>query len=115
MKKLWTVTKFELLRYFTSPLAYIYLVSFLLLNGACAFYFGHFFERGQANLNPMFWYQPWLYLLFASGISMRLWAEEFRTKTVVQIMTMPVLPSTLVWGKFLCVGACFNLCFLDNG
>ncbi len=101
MKKLWIVTKFELLRYFTSPLAYIYLVSFLLLNGACAFYFGHFFERGQANLNPMFWYQPWLYLLFASGISMRLWAEEFRTKTVVQIMTMPVLPSTLVWGKFL--------------
>lgn len=111
MKKLWIVTKYELLRYNTSPLAYIYLVSFLLLNGACAFYFGHFFERGQASLNPMFWYQPWLYLLFTSGISMRLWAEEFRTKTVVQIMTMPVTVAVLVWGKFLasCLFCAFAL------
>lgn len=101
MKKLLIVLKFELLRYFTSPLAYVYLMAFLLLNGACAFYFGHFFERGQASLSPMFWYQPWLYLLFTSGIAMRLWAEEFRTKTVVQIMTMPVSTQTLVWGKFL--------------
>lgn len=108
MKKLWIVTKYELLRYFTSPLAYIYLVSFLLLNGAFAFYFGHFFERGQAFLNPMFWYQPWLYLLFASGIAMRLWAEEFRTKTVVQIMTMPVSIQELVVGKFL---ASWLFCF----
>lgn len=101
MKKLWTVTKNELLRYFISPLAYVYLVAFLILNAAAAFYFGHFFERGQASLEVMFWYQPWLYLLFISGISMRLWAEEFRNKTIVQIMTMPVSAEVLVWGKFL--------------
>lgn len=100
MKKLLTVTRFELMRYFISPLAYVYLISFLILNGAAAFYFGHFFERGQASLEPMFWYQPWLYLLFISGISMRLWAEEFKSKTVVQIMTMPVSTEILVWGKF---------------
>lgn len=101
MKKLWIVTKNELLRYFISPLAYVYLVVFLILNGAAAFYFGHFFDRGQASLEVMFWYQPWLYLLFISGISMRLWAEEFRNKTIIQIMTMPVAPEILVWGKFL--------------
>ena len=101
MKKLFIVTKNELLRYFISPLAYVYLVSFLILNGACTFYFAHFFERGQATLSPMFWYQPWLYLLFISGISMRLWSEEFKNKTIVQIMTMPISLSSLVWGKFL--------------
>lgn len=100
MKKLFIVTKNEILRYFTSPLAYVYLVSFLILNAASCFYFGNFFERGQASLAPMFWYQPWLYLLFIPGISMRLWAEEFRNKTIVQIMTMPVSIETLVWGKF---------------
>ncbi|MBQ8870051.1 MAG: Gldg family protein [Alphaproteobacteria bacterium] len=100
MKKLFIVTKNELLRYFISPLAYVYLVSFLILNGVFAFYFGNFFERGQASLMPMFLYQPWLYLLFISGISMRLWAEEFKNKTIVQIMTMPVSLQTLVWGKF---------------
>lgn len=101
MKGLWIVTKNELLRYFISPLAYVYLMSFLILNTAMAFYFGNFFERGQASLQVMFAFQPWLYLLFIPGISMRLWAEEFRTKTIVQIMTMPVSIEVLVWGKFL--------------
>lgn len=100
MKNLWIVTKNELFRYFISPLAYVYLVAFLLLNGSFAIYFGHFFDIGLANLNPMFAYQPWLYLIFIPGISMRLWSEEFRTKTIVQIMTMPVSTTSLVWGKF---------------
>ena len=100
MKNTWIVCKNELIRYFTSPLAYVYLIAFLILNGSFALYFGHFFDRGQANLISMFSYQPWLYLLFLPGISMRLWAEEFRTKTIIQIMTMPVSTSNLVLGKF---------------
>ncbi len=100
MKKLWAVTKNELLRYFISPLAYVYLIAFLVLNGSFAVYFGHFVERGIADLTPMFGFQPWLYLLFIPGISMRLWAEEFRNKTIVQIVTMPVSITTLVLGKF---------------
>ncbi|MFV0625726.1 MAG: Gldg family protein [Alphaproteobacteria bacterium] len=100
MKKLEIVIKNELFRYFTSPLAYVYLVSFLLLNGSFSFYFGGFFGRGQANLDTMFSFQPWLYLIFIPGISMRLWAEEFRNKTIIQIVTTPISISTLVWGKF---------------
>ena len=100
MRNLWIVTKNEFKRYFISPLAYVYLISFLILNGSFAIYFGHFFDRGRADLLPMFGFQPWLYLLFIPGISMRLWAEEFRSKTIVQIMTMPVSAATLVWGKF---------------
>lgn len=101
MKKLWVVTKNELLRYFISPLAYVYLVAFLLLNGSFAIYFGSFIGRGIASLDAMFAFQPWLYLLFIPGISMRLWSEEFRSKTIVQLLTMPVSIPTLVWGKFL--------------
>ena len=100
MNKLRVVTKNEFFRYFISPLAYVYLICFLLLNGSFAVYFGHFLERGQADLLPMFSFQPWLYLLFIPGISMRLWAEEFRTKTILQIITMPVSIPALVWGKF---------------
>ena len=101
MKNIWIVCKNELIRYFISPLAYVYLIAFLILNGSFAIYFGHFFDAGRANLLSMFLYQPWLYLLFIPGISMRLWAEEFRTKTIVQIMTMPVSVTSLVLGKFL--------------
>ena len=101
MKKLFVVTKNELLRYFVSPLAYVYLVTFLVLNGSFAVYFGHFVERGIADLSPMFAFHPWLYLLFIPGIAMRLWSEEFRNKTVIQIATMPIGINTLVWGKFL--------------
>lgn len=100
MSKTWAVCKNELLRYFISPLAYVYLVAFLLLNGSFAVYFGYFIGRGTADLSSMFAFQPWLYLLFIPAVSMRLWAEEFKSKTIIQIMTMPVAISNLVWGKF---------------
>ena len=100
MKKLLAVIKNELIRYFVSPLAYVYLLSFLILNGSFAIYFGDFFNRGEADLSSMFAFQPWIYLLFIPGISMRLWAEEFHSKTIVQIATLPVSIKNLVLGKF---------------
>ena len=72
----------------------------MLLNASFAIYFGDFFNRGQADLQSMFAFQPWLYLLFIPGISMRLWAEEFHTKTIVQIATQPISITQLVLGKF---------------
>jgi len=100
MNSIKTVIKYELARYFLSPLAYVYLISFLLLSGSCAIYFGHFFIDGQANLWGFFDYQPWIYLLFIPGISMRSWAEEFRSKSIVNLLTAPVSLTNLVWGKF---------------
>lgn len=100
MRNILTVAKYELLRYFVSPIAYVYLLTFLLLNGSFTLYFGDLFNRGEADLLSMFTYQPWLYLLFIPGISMRLWSEEFRNKTIIQIVTMPVSIASLVWGKF---------------
>lgn len=101
MNSIKTIIRYELIRYFLSPLAYVYLVSFLLLSGSCAIYFGHFFADGNAILWGLFDYQPWVYLLFIPGIAMRSWAEEFRSKSIVQILTVPVSVTDLVWGKFL--------------
>lgn len=101
MYKLAVVVKNELKRYFSSPLAYIYLAAFLLMNASFALYLGNILERNSLSLQIMFSYQPWIYLIFIPGIAMRLWAEEFRNKTVVQIITMPVSLAQLVWGKFL--------------
>lgn len=100
MNKISAVVKNELIRYFVSPLAYVYLFCFVILNASFAFYFGDFFNRGQADLQSMFAFQPWLYLLFIPGISMRLWAEEFHGKTIIQIATQPVSITSLVLGKF---------------
>ena len=95
-----TVVRYELRRYFYSPLAYVYLLAFLLLNASMTLYLENFLERGVASLDVMFSLLPWIYLIFLSGIAMRLWAEEFKAKTIVQIMTLPLSSSTLVWGKF---------------
>ena len=100
MCKLFAVTKYELVRYFNSPLALVYLLAFLFLNASFTLYLGDFFARGDASLNIMFEYQPWIYLIFISGIAMRLWAEEFKTKTIVQIITLPISSTQLIWGKF---------------
>lgn len=113
MNSIKTIVKFELARYFLSPLAYVYLICFLILSGSLAVYFGHFFSDGNANLWTLFDYQPWVYLLFIPGISMRCWAEEFRSKSVVSLLTTPVSIPSLVLGKFFAswVFAIFAIAF----
>src|SRR4051812_50104236 len=63
MKTIWTITKRELYAYFTSPVAYVFLVIFLLLTGFFTFTAGNFFERGEASLASFFGWHPRLYLV----------------------------------------------------
>ncbi len=91
----------ELYGYFATPLAYIFLVIFLMLTGIFTFYLGNFYERGQADLLSFFSYHPWLYLILVPAIAMRLWAEERKSGTVELIMTLPVPLWVWVVGKFL--------------
>ena len=70
----------ELKSYFATPVAYVFIVIFLVLMGTFTFYLGGFYERGQADLRPFFNFHPWLYLFLVPAISMRLWAEERRQK-----------------------------------
>ena len=66
-----TIFKRELRSYFATPVAYVFIVIFLLLSGAFTFYLGNFYERGQADLQPFFNFHPWLYLFLVPAVSMR--------------------------------------------
>lgn len=91
----------ELASYFATPVAYIFIVIFLMLSGVFTFYIGQFFERGQADLSAFFNFVPWLYLVLIPSVAMRLWSEERRSGTIELIMTLPVATWQLVLGKFL--------------
>jgi len=91
----------ELKSYFLTPVAYVFIVIFLLLSNALTFYLGGFYERGQADLTPFFNFHPWLYLFLAPALSMRLWAEERKSGSIELLMTLPIEPWQAVVGKFL--------------
>lgn len=96
-----TIVRRELSAYFTSPVAYVFLVIFLLMTGFFTFTAGNFFERGEASLAAFFGWHPWLYLIVVPAIGMRLWAEERRSGTLELLFTMPVATWQAILGKFL--------------
>src|SRR6266446_1803283 len=97
-----TITKRELGAYFSSPIAYVFIVIFLLLCGFFTFMVGGFFERGEASLvRPFFDWHPWFYLFLVPAVGMRLWAEERRVGTLELLLTMPITAWQAIVGKFL--------------
>jgi ABC-2 type transport system permease protein len=91
----------ELASYFVTPLAYVFIVIFLVLAGVFTFYLGGFYDTNQADLGPFFYYHSWLYLFLIPAISMRLWAEERNSGSIELLMTLPVTLWQAVLGKFL--------------
>jgi ABC-2 type transport system permease protein len=91
----------ELKAYFATPLAYVFLVIYLVVMGFFTFALGGFYERGQADLEPFFLWHPWLYLFLVPAISMRLWAEERKSGSIELLMTLPITMGEAVLGKFL--------------
>lgn len=100
-----TIFRRELASYFATPLAYVFIVIFLVMAGTLAFFLGNFFERGQADLQPFFSFHPWLYLVLIPALSMRLWAEERKSGTVELFLTLPISMGAAVLGKFLAAWA----------
>jgi ABC-2 type transport system permease protein len=96
-----TVFKRELKSFFQSPIAYVCVVIFLLVSGGLAFFFGNLIEFNEASLLVFFQWHPWIYMVIAPAIAMRLWSEEQRMGTVELIMTMPIAPWQVILGKFL--------------
>jgi len=95
----------ELGSYFATPVAYVFILIFLVLMGTFTFYLGNFYERGQADLRPFFNFHPWLYLFLVPAIAMRLWAEERKSGSIELLMTLPVTPWQAVLGKYLAAWA----------
>jgi ABC-2 type transport system permease protein len=105
MTGLLPIFKRELSGYYVTPVAYVFIVIFLLLTGVFTFQLGGFFERGQADLRPFFDFLPWLYLFLIPSVAMRLWAEERRSGTIELLLTLPVSRGAAVLGKFLAAWA----------
>ncbi len=109
------IQKRELYGYFGSPVAYVFIVIFLLLMGFFTFNISNFFEAGQADLNNFFQWHPWIYMFLVPSIAMRLWAEERRLGTIELILTFPVTIAEVILGKFLAawifIGIALSLTF----
>jgi ABC-2 type transport system permease protein len=96
------ITKRELTGYFASPVAYVFLVIYLLLAGFFTFSVGlGFFDLGQASLVTFFRWQPWLFLFLVPAVGMRLWSEERRLGTIELLLTMPITSWQAIVGKFV--------------
>jgi ABC-2 type transport system permease protein len=100
MRNVGIIMRRELTSYFATPLAYIFILIFLVLANAFTFYLGSFYERGNADLESFFGFHPWLYLFLIPAISMRLWAEERKSGSIELLMTQPVTLWEAVLGKF---------------
>lgn len=108
----YAVFRREFAGYFATPLAYVFIVIFLLAMGSFTFYFGQFYNNGRAELNIFFGFHPWLYLFLIPAISMRLWAEEQKTGTLELLLTLPISVTAAVIGKFLAAWAFSGLALL---
>ncbi len=91
--------KKELMSYFNSPIAYIFIAVFLVVGNWL--FFKNFFLIGQANLRPYFDLLPWIFLFMAPAVTMRLWAEEKKSGTIEFLLTLPVTDWQVVLAKFL--------------
>ena len=101
MRNVALILRRELASYFATPLAYVFIVIFLVLANAFTFYVGNFYQRGQADLRPFFMFHPWLYLFLIPALTMKLWAEERKSGSIELLMTLPVKAWEAVVGKFL--------------
>jgi hypothetical protein len=95
------VFKREFLGYFRSPVAYVFLIVFLVASVGLAFFIGGFFKANQASLESFFVFHPWLYLFLIPAAAMRLWAEEKRGGTIELLFTLPLTTLHAVLAKFL--------------
>ena len=96
MRSVAAIAKRELVAYFATPVAYVFIIIFLAVSAALTFYVGGFFERRQAALDTFFTFHPWLFLFLIPAVGMRLWAEERKTGTIELLTTMPVTTTAAV-------------------
>ncbi|ODS33035.1 MAG: ABC-2 type transport system permease protein [Candidatus Scalindua rubra] len=99
MNSFWAVFKRELKSYFTTPVAYVFLVVFLFFSGYLTFKQG-FFEIRQADMQAFFMNMPLLFIFMVPATSMRLWSEERRVGSIELLLTLPVTVTQAVLGKF---------------
>ena len=103
MKNCLIIASKEFRSYFRTPVAYVFLIVFLLFMGWLFFWVGNpsFFRRGIVEMRSFFSYLPWVFLFFIPAVSMRMWSEEKKLGTMETLLTMPLKEGEIVLGKFL--------------
>jgi ABC-2 type transport system permease protein len=102
MRNICSVFKREVAAYFQNPLAYVFIFVFVFLAMVFAFLLGYILERREAALADSFFiYHPWIFMILAPAVGMRLWSEEHRLGTTELLLTMPVRPWHAIVGKYL--------------
>ncbi len=112
MRQIAPLFKREFLGYFRSPVAYVFLIVFLVASVGLAFFAGGFFKAGQATMESYFTFHPWLFLFLVPAAGMRLWSEEKRSGTVELLFTLPITTLEAVLGKFLAAWAFLTIAIL---
>lgn len=112
MGNIWIITKREFSSFFATPVAYVFIVIFLMLSGIFTFFIGNLYERGQADLMPFFNFHPWLYLFLVPAMAMRSWAEERKSGSIELLMSLPISATEAVIGKFIAAWLVLGLALL---
>lgn len=105
MRNIVSIAKREFGGYFSTPVAYVFIIVYLLLVNGLTFLITKFYDREQADLLAFFTWHPWVYLFLVPAITMRLWAEERRQGTIELLFTLPITLAESVLGKFLAAWA----------
>lgn len=98
LRIIWTLFKKELMAYFNSPIAYIFIAVFLVAGNWL--FFQSFFIYQQATMREYFALLPWIFLFLSPAVTMRLWAEEKKSGTIEFLLTMPLTVTQAVLAKF---------------
>lgn len=109
MNNIGILFKREFGSFFATPVAYVFIIIFLMMSGIFTFYIGNFFERGQADLLPFFNFHPWLYLFLVPAMAMRTWSEERKSGSIELLMTLPISVFEAMMGKFLAAWSVLGL------
>jgi len=102
----------EFASFFATPVAWVFIVIFLMLSAVFTFYVGNFYQRGQADLLPFFNFHPWLYLFLVPAMAMRTWSEERKSGSIELLMTLPIRTWQAMLGKFFAAWAVLGLSLL---
>lgn len=93
----------ELNSFFSSPIGYLVIAVYLVINGLFLWVFkGEFniLHAGFADLNSYFFLAPWIFIFLIPAITMRSFSEEINTGTIEIIKTKPITNWEIILGKY---------------
>ena len=108
MKIIIAIIKKELSQYFNSPIAYVFIATFLAISGWM--FWNPFLINGQADMRQFFKILPWVFLFLIPALTMRLWSEERKTGSIDLLLSLPATTLQIIIGKMLGALSFLTIC-----